>query len=51
MSLAEQLEEAGETRNDVAALLLGHFAHAGTHLGRGEFLAAYALYKQCRKNE
>jgi len=49
MSLAEQLEEIGATRNDVAALLLGHFAHAGTHLRQGEFLAAYALYEQCHK--
>jgi len=47
MSLAEQLEQIGEARNDVVALLLGHFEHGATHLWLGEFAAARALYEQC----
>jgi class 3 adenylate cyclase/predicted ATPase len=47
LSLAEQLEQIGETRNDIAASLLGHFAHGATCLWRGEFVAARALFEQC----
>jgi tetratricopeptide (TPR) repeat protein len=47
LSLAEQLEQIGEARNDVVALLLGHFAHGATCLWLGEFAAARAIYEQC----
>jgi predicted ATPase len=49
MPLAEQLERVGEIRNDIDALLLGHFAHAATHLWLGEFVAARSLYEQCHE--
>jgi predicted ATPase len=47
LSYAERLEQLGEARNDVAALLLGHFAHGATHLWLGEFVAARAMFEQC----
>jgi predicted ATPase len=47
LPLAEQLEQIGEARNDVVALLLGHFEHGATYLWLGEFAAARALYEQC----
>jgi tetratricopeptide (TPR) repeat protein len=47
LSYADQMEQVGETRNDVAALLLGHWMHGLTRLFLGEFVAARALFEQC----
>jgi len=47
LSLAEQLERTGRARNDVTALLLGHFAHGTTCMFLGEFVTARALFEQC----
>jgi class 3 adenylate cyclase/tetratricopeptide (TPR) repeat protein len=45
---AERLEQWGEARNDTAALMLGHFGHAASHLWLGEFVASRAVFEQCR---
>ncbi len=47
LSLAEQIEEIGEARNDVAVQLLGRRAHGLTHCLLGEFVAARALLERC----
>jgi tetratricopeptide (TPR) repeat protein len=47
LSLAEQIEEIGSTRNDVAAQLLGRRANGLTRLFLGEFVAARANLEQC----
>jgi hypothetical protein len=48
LSNAERLEQWGEARQDTVALMLGHFANAATHLWQGDFVAARAIFDQCR---
>jgi class 3 adenylate cyclase/tetratricopeptide (TPR) repeat protein len=45
--VAERMEQIGETRNDRAMLLLGHYVHGHIRLPQGEFVAARALFEQC----
>jgi predicted ATPase len=47
LSLAEQMEEIGEARNDVAALLLGRFLGGITRFFLGEFIAARPIFERC----
>ncbi|WP_249144447.1 AAA family ATPase [Bradyrhizobium lablabi] len=47
VSLAEQLEELGETRKDQATLLLGHYIHGASCYFRGEFVTARAILELC----
>jgi hypothetical protein len=47
LSLAEQIEEIGEARNDMAALLQGRHTHGWTRCLLGEFVAARALQERC----
>jgi predicted ATPase/class 3 adenylate cyclase len=47
LSSAEQLENFGEARKNVAALLLGHLYHGITRFMLGEFVAAIALLNEC----
>jgi predicted ATPase len=47
LSLAEQMEEISEPRNDVAALLLGQFLRGITRFFLGEFIAARSIFEQC----
>ena len=46
-SVAEQIEQIGEARNDRATLLLGHYSHAGICFALGDFSAARDLYGKC----
>jgi class 3 adenylate cyclase/tetratricopeptide (TPR) repeat protein len=46
LSLAEQMERFGETQNDVALRLLGHYQHGSIRCFLGEFVAARALFEQ-----
>ncbi len=48
LSLAEQIEEIGEARNDVTAQLQGRHASGVTRWHLGEFVAARALLDRCR---
>src|SRR5262249_13781802 len=47
VSLAEQTEELGETRQDQATVLLGHYIHGASCYFRGEFVRARALLDLC----
>jgi predicted ATPase len=47
LSLAEQMEKLGKTRNDHATLLLGHYIHGASCYFRGEFVTARALLERC----
>jgi tetratricopeptide (TPR) repeat protein len=47
LSLAEQMETLGETQNDVALRLLGHYQHGVIRLFLGELVVARALFEQC----
>jgi class 3 adenylate cyclase/tetratricopeptide (TPR) repeat protein len=47
LPLAQKMERTGETRNDIAALLLGHESHGLNLFFLGEFSAARALLEQC----
>jgi predicted ATPase len=47
LSLAEQLEKIGETRNDVAVQLQGRRAQGVTRCYLGEFVVARTLLEQC----
>jgi tetratricopeptide (TPR) repeat protein len=47
LSLADQLEEIGKARNDVAVELLGRRAKGLTRFFLGDFAAARALLEQC----
>jgi tetratricopeptide (TPR) repeat protein len=47
LSLAEQIEKIGETRNDVTVQLLGRFAKGRTRYHLGQFVAARTLLEQC----
>jgi class 3 adenylate cyclase/predicted ATPase len=47
LSLAGQMETFGETRNDEATLLLGHYMHGSSCFFRGEFVAARTLLELC----
>jgi class 3 adenylate cyclase/predicted ATPase len=47
VALAEQMEEIGELRNDVAAQLVGRRANGTTRLFLGDFVAARALLERC----
>jgi predicted ATPase len=47
LSLAEQMEKIGQSRNDVAAELLGRRAIGLTRFHLGEFVASRALFEQC----
>ena len=47
LAIAEQIEEIGEARNDVAAQLLGRCAHGIGCFYIGRFLAARALLERC----
>jgi len=47
LSLAEQIIEIGEARNDIAVQLQGRRISGLTHLLVGEFVAARALLEQC----
>ena len=47
LSLAEQVEEIGEARNDVTVQLLGRRANGWTRFFLGEFIAARTLLEQC----
>ncbi len=40
VSLAEQMEKLGQTRNDQTTLLLGHYIHGASCYFRGEFARA-----------
>jgi predicted ATPase len=46
-SVAQQMEQVGETRNDRATLLLGHYLRAGFYFWVGEFVACRDLFEQC----
>jgi hypothetical protein len=48
LSLAEQLEQTGEARNDVTAELMGLHATGLTRLSLGELVAARAVMERCR---
>jgi class 3 adenylate cyclase/tetratricopeptide (TPR) repeat protein len=47
LSHAEEMEKIGEIRNNVAALLLGHYIHGCTRFVLGEFVAARNLFELC----
>jgi predicted ATPase len=47
VSLAEQTEKLGETRQDRATALLGHYIHGASCYFRGEFVSARALLELC----
>ena len=47
LSLAEQIEQIGEARNDMAAQLQGRHTHGWTRCLLGEFVAARALQERC----
>ncbi len=47
LSLAEQLEQIGEARNDIAAQLQGRRAHGVTRCYLGEFIASRTLLERC----
>ncbi|MFB9265631.1 AAA family ATPase [Bradyrhizobium erythrophlei] len=47
VSLAEQLENLGETRSDHVTLLLGHYIHGASCYFRGEFATARSLLELC----
>jgi class 3 adenylate cyclase/predicted ATPase len=47
VSLAEQMEKLGETREDQATLLLGHYMHGASCYFRGEFVKARTLLELC----
>ena len=47
LELGKQLEQTGETRNDVATQLLGRFFHGLSRCHLGEFVAARALLERC----
>ena len=46
-SVAQQMEQMGETRNDRATLLLGHYLRAVFYFWVGEFVACLDLFEQC----
>ena len=46
LSFAEQLEQIGEARKDVAAVLLGHMIQGITYFFRGEFVSARTHFEQ-----
>jgi class 3 adenylate cyclase/tetratricopeptide (TPR) repeat protein len=48
LTLAEELEEIGKARNDVAAQLVGRWANGRTRLFLGDFVAAKALLERCQ---
>ncbi|UFW85695.1 AAA family ATPase [Bradyrhizobium barranii] len=47
VSLAEQMEKLGDTRNDRATLLLGRYIHGASCYYRGEFVTARGLLELC----
>jgi tetratricopeptide (TPR) repeat protein len=47
LSFAEQLGQIGETRKDVAVVLLGHTMQGITYLNLGECVAARTHFEQC----
>jgi tetratricopeptide (TPR) repeat protein len=47
LSLAEQMEKIGETRNDVAAQLLGSSVKGWAHWYLGEFVDARSILERC----
>ena len=46
LPLAEQLEQIGKTRNDVATILMGRHAHGQTRLNLGDLVAARAVLER-----
>lgn len=47
VSLAEQMEKLGQTREDQTTLLLGHYIHGASCYFRGELVTARALLELC----
>jgi class 3 adenylate cyclase/predicted ATPase len=47
LSVAEQIEQIGEARKDVAVQFCAHRDHGITRFFLGEFIAARALFEQC----
>src|SRR5437588_4108401 len=47
VSLAEQMENFGETKRDQVNVLLGHYIHGASCYFRGEFVTARALLEMC----
>jgi hypothetical protein len=47
LSHAEQIEQIGERRNDLATLLLGHYSHGVASFYLGQFNTARTLFEQC----
>jgi class 3 adenylate cyclase/predicted ATPase len=47
LSLAERIEQIGDTRDDVAVQVLGHLRHGQTRFHLGEFVVARALLEPC----
>jgi len=47
MSIAQEIEKAGETHQDIAARLLSYSLRGLSHWSLGEFATAHTLFEQC----